>query len=255
MPHPRRLYAHRGAAAEFPENTLLAFHRALEIGAHAIETDVHMTRDGHLVISHDPEARRMAGAGGRWRDMDLDQARALDLGWGFVDGAGARPFAGRGIRIPTLEEALVELPGARFNVDLKQASPSMVPTVLALLRRLRAEERVVLASFQLRTLLAVRRGGFAGRTALSQPEVILLAAAPVALFRRLPLLGTVAQVPLFAGPVRFDRAAFVDKCHALGMRVDYWTVNDPGTARRLLELGADGIMSDDPAALVSLFAA
>jgi hypothetical protein len=145
--HPRLLYAHRGAAVELPENTLPAFRRAAEIGVDAIETDVHLTADGHVLVSHDPSALRMTGVGVAWRDLTLDQARALDVGWGFVDRAGQRPHLGRGIRVCTLEEALRELPHLRFNVDLKVHTPSPVPTVLALLRRLGAEERVTLASF------------------------------------------------------------------------------------------------------------
>jgi glycerophosphoryl diester phosphodiesterase len=253
MTHPRLLYAHRGAAVEYPENTLPAFRRAVEIGVDAIETDVHMTRDGHVVISHDPTAERMANARARWCDLDLADARRFDLGWGHVAPDGTRPHAGKGISLCTLEEAIVELPGVRWNVDLKQASPSMVDPVLALLRRLRAEERVTLASFRLRTLLAVRRRGYGGETALSQPEVVALLVASDRMWRRVPLAGTAAQVPLAAGPIRLDTARFIERCHRRGLRVDFWTVNRPDEAARLLALGADGIMTDDPAAIAPIF--
>ena len=253
MVFPRLLYAHRGAAAELPENTLVAFRRALEIGVDAIETDVHMTRDGHVVISHDPTAQRMANVGAAWREVDLVDARRFDMGWGYVDRDGGRPHARKGIGVCTLEEALVELPGVRFNVDLKQASPPMVRPVLSLLRRLDAERRVTLASFRWRTLLAVRRRGYGGDTALSRGEVAALLVTPARAWRQLPFTGSAAQVPLAAGPVRLDRAAFIDRCHRLGLRVDFWTINDRAEAARLLALGADGIMTDDPAAIVPLF--
>lgn len=255
MVHARLLYAHRGAAVELPENTLPAFRRAAELGVDAIETDVHLTRDGHVVISHDPSAARMANAPVRWRDLDLADARRLDLGWGHVAADGARPHAGTGIGVATLEEALVELPHLRWNVDLKQASPPMVDPVLALLRRLRAEERVTLASFHLRTLLTVRRRGYGGETALSRPEVVALLTTTDRAWRQLPLSGTAAQVPLAAGPVRLDRAAFISRCHRRGLRVDFWTVNQPEAAARLIALGADGIMTDDPAAIAPVFRA
>jgi glycerophosphoryl diester phosphodiesterase len=251
--HPRILYAHRGAAAELPENTLAAFSRAVEIGVDAIETDVHMTRDGHVVISHDPSAARMANVDARWVDLDLADARTFDLGWGHLAADGSRPHVGKGIRVCTLEEAIVELPAMRWNVDLKQARPSIVDPVLSLLRRLRAEDRVTLASFRLRTLLAVRRRGFGGDTALSQPEVAALLVTPDPVWRRLPFAGTAAQVPLAAGPIRLDRATFIERCHRLGLRVDFWTVNQPDEAARLLALGADGIMTDDPAAIAPIF--
>jgi glycerophosphoryl diester phosphodiesterase len=250
-----RLYAHRGASAEAPENTMPSFRKALEIGVDGLELDVHMTRDGHVVVSHDPTGERMAGVRARWKDVDLATAKTWDMGWGFVAPDGSRPFAGRGVRVPTFEEVLVELPGVVLNVDLKQVAPTMVPAVLALLRRLRAEDRVVLASFQLRTLLAVRRAGYAGATGMTQPEVAALLATPRAVLQRLPYLANAVQVPVKAGPIVLAAPGFLAKCHALGMRVDFWTINDPAEAKRLLELGADGIMTDDPRAIAPVFAA
>ena len=162
MAHDFRLYAHRGASAELPENTLPAFRRALEIGVDALELDVHLTRDGHPIVSHDPDAHRMGGVAAAWRDLDLAAAQRIDLGHGFVDEGGGRPHAGKGIRAPSFEEVLVELPGVRVNVDIKQWQPPMVRELLRLIRRLKAEDRVTLASFQVRTLLAVRRRGYGG---------------------------------------------------------------------------------------------
>lgn len=248
MSRPFRLYAHRGASAELPENTLPAFRRALEYdGVNALELDVHLTRDGHPLVSHDPTGQRMAGVAKAWRDLDLAEAQSLDVGRGFVAADGSRPHAGKGFHAPSLEQLLIALPDVRLNVDVKQAQPPMVRALLALLRRCKAEDRVTLASFQLRTLLAIRRRGYGGETALAQPEVLGLLALPARVIERLPFLGVAAQVPVHAGPIRFDRGPFIDKCHRLGMRVDFWTVDDPALARRLIALGADGIMTDDPA--------
>jgi glycerophosphoryl diester phosphodiesterase len=250
---PLLLYAHRGATAEQPENTMPAFRRALEIaGVDALEMDVHMTRDGVPVVSHDPGAERMSGVRAAWKDVDLAEARTFDLGARFVDKDGVR-FAGRGIAIPTFEEVLVELPGVRINVDIKQREPSMVRAMLALIRRLRAEERVTLASFHVSTLLGVRRRGYGGDTALSRAEVMLLYGAPRALWRRLPFLGAAAQIPERAGPITLATRDFIAKCHGVGLRVDFWTVDDPARADALLDLGADGIMTDDPAAIAPIF--
>lgn len=255
MSRPFRLYAHRGASAELPENTLPAFQRALEYGVDALELDVHLTRDGHPLVSHDPDGGRMAGDPRPWRELDLAEARRLDVGRGFVGADGGRPHAGKGFRAPSLEELLVELPGVRLNIDVKQARPPMVKPLLALLRRCKAEDRVTLASFQQRTLLAIRRRGYGGETALGQPEVLALLGLPAAVIERMPFVGNAAQIPVAAGPVRLDRRSFIDKCHRLGIRVDYWTINDPAEARRLITLGADGIMTDDPARMAPALAA
>jgi glycerophosphoryl diester phosphodiesterase len=245
--HQRRLYAHRGASAERPENTMPAFERALEIGVDALEMDVHLTRDAHLIVAHDPTAARMAGAQVAWAELDLADARRLDAGWGFIDPDGLRPFAGKAIGVPAFEDVLDAFPDTRINVDIK--GDRAVGLMLDLIRRKRADGRVTLASFQLRTLVAVRRQGYGGETALSQGEVATLLGLPAMLWRQLPLTGTAAQVPIRAGRIRFDRAAFIAKCHSIGLRVDFWTVDDRAEAARLLELGADGIITNDPGAI------
>jgi glycerophosphoryl diester phosphodiesterase len=248
---PRRLFAHRGASAERPENTMVAFERAVEIGVDAIETDVHLTRDDHLIIAHDPSAFRTTGASFAWADLDLEHVRRLDAGWGFVAPDGTRPFAGKGIATPTFDEVLDAFPDVVINVDLK--SPRTLEPMLALLRDRQAEDRVTLASFHTQTILQVRRRGFGGETSLSQSEIVSLLSLPALLWRQLPFTGTAAQVPTNAGPIRFDREPFIAKCHALGLRVDFWTIDDVAEARRLLSLGADGIMTNDPAAMRRLF--
>jgi len=249
--HARRLYAHRGASAERPENTMPAFERAVELGVDALEMDVQLTRDGVLIVAHDDTCARTTGAQLAWSGLDLAEARRLDAGWGFVAPDGTRPFAGKGIAVPTFEAVLDAFPGMRINVDLKGARS--VEAMLALVERKRAGDRVTLASFQLRTLVEIRRRGYGGETALSQNEVATLLALPAMLWRQLPFTGTAAQIPTRAGRIHLDRATFIAKCHSIGLRVDFWTIDDRDEAQRLLELGADGIITNDPRALRPLF--
>lgn len=248
MSHDFRLYAHRGASAELPENTLPAFARALEIGVDALELDAHLTRDGHPIVAHDPTAQRMGGVAAAWRDLDLAEAQRIDVGTGFTGPDGARRLSAR-FCAPSLEQVLVEFPDVRLNVDLKQSWPRMVRQTLRVIRRLKAEDRVTLASFATPTQIAVRQRGYGGETALARAEVMALVALPRWVFTHLPFVGDAAQVPVRAGGVTLARAEFIAKCHDLGMRVDFWTINDPVEARRLIALGADGIMTDDPARL------
>lgn len=252
--HPRRLYAHRGAAAERPENTMPSFERAVEVGADALELDVRVTRDGHVIVVHDETAFRMAGAAVRWADLDLADAQRLDVGWGFLAPDGTRPYAGQGLHVPLFADVLDAFPDIIVNADLKE-DPRSIDPVLAIVRDRNAEDRVVLASFQTTIMVALRRKGFAGATALARGEVASLLALPALLWRQLPFTGSAAQVPVQQGPLRFDRPSFIAKCHSLGLRIDYWTVDNPDEAARLLALGADGIMTNDPAALRSLFVA
>ncbi len=249
--HGRRLYAHRGASAERPENTLPAFERAVEVGVHALETDVHVTRDGVPIIAHDPTALRMAAVPAKWADLDLADARRFDLGWGFVAADGTRPFAGHGITVMTFEELLDAFPDVRINVDIK-GDPRAIDVMLDLIERKDATDRVTVASFQTTIAIAVRRRKYRGETALSQGEVITLLGMPALLWKQLPWTGTAAQVPVHQGAIRFDRPAFIAKCHMLGLRLDYWVVDDREEASRLLQLGADGIMTNNPAGMQGL---
>ena len=258
-PRPARplLYAHRGAAIECPENTMVSFQRAMEIGVDALETDLHMTLDGHVVLSHDPMAQRMTGVPVSFCKATLAEVKTWDAGYGFIDPDGHRPFAGRDIQIPTLEELLLEFPDVPLNVDIKQRSPSMVDAVLCLLRRTHSVERVTIGSFHSGVMHAVRQRGFSGSTALSPPEMFSFVALPPAywhaLWRRLGGPGNAAQIPPNWHKVRLDTQTRINALHRYGIRVDYWTVNRPEEARRLLEQGADGIMTDDPAAVKPVF--
>jgi len=218
-----RIYAHRGASRELPENTMRAFRRALELGADALETDVHVTHDGVIVVSHDPDGARIFG----------EPARIADSSWAEVRAWG----------IPSLEEVVTTFSGVPINVDLKIDAAAQA---VALLRKLGAEDQVTLASFQSSTLRKVRALGYRGPTGLGRSEVARLLSLPAAA-QRGPLAppGRAAQLPL-----SLAKPWIIRRCHALGLRVDYWTVNEPALATSLVALGADGIMTDDPATIV-----
>ncbi|MCU0658200.1 MAG: glycerophosphodiester phosphodiesterase [Polyangiaceae bacterium] len=239
------LFAHRGASLELPENTLQAFRLGLELGASYLETDVHVTRDGHPVLSHDSSGRRMAGEDLRIRDASLGQIKRWDAGRRFEDKFGAKPFESKGFRVPTLEEALAEFPEARFNIDIKPRDVRAAAAVLRVLGRAGACDRVRLASFHSAVIRYVRASGYPGGTSLGSSECAWLALAPAVALRPVAP-GTAAQIPLRLGPVAADTPGFLARCHRIGLQVHFWTINDPDEARRLLALGADGIMTDDP---------
>ncbi len=250
-PQPFRVFGHRGAAAVLPENTLAGFARALADGADALETDVHATADGVLVCSHDADGQRMAGVGRRVRDATLAEVRSWDAGWGFTAPGGSRPFAGQGLGVPTFEELLATFPGVPMSVDLKARAPVLAASLVELIQSAGAEMLVTIGSFHGRVVRAVRRLGYAGPTALTVGEVRLVVAAPgpAALVRRL-LRGSAAMIPRRAGPVRLDGPGLIGRLRRLGLRADYWVVNDPAVARDLVRRGATGLVSDDPARVI-----
>lgn len=237
--HGFRLYAHRGASRHRPENSLEAFRLGLEHGANALELDVHRTADGHFVVTHDPDGARTAGDPRPVRTLTLDTVRTWCLG--------------QDQRVPTLEEVLDAFPETTICVDFKPRNPGLVPELLSCLRRHDAADRVTVASFHHAVVREVHRLGWEGSTALSRLEVAWLRILPESWCRRL-IRGASAQIPTAAGPLRLDGGPFIDRCHRLGLRIDYWVINDPLEAARLVERGATGLMTDDPQEIAPRFA-
>ncbi len=227
-----RIIAHRGLALDVPENTLLAFLKALSAGATHLETDVHASADGVAVISHDPDLNRLVG-----REVGIGQLRMSEL---------RRIDLGAGQSFISLAEALDAFPGARFNVDIKDAAAES--PAAAAIREARAIGRVLITSFdegrRRRTadaLPGVASSASVGRV-LASVVGAKLAIAPLV---RHSLRGLVAaQVPERSGPLRLVTRRTVDAIHAAGREVHVWTVNDPADMTRLLDLGVDGIVTD-----------
>lgn len=243
------VYAHRGASFELPENTLEAFALALSLGANAIETDAHMTRDGHIVLSHDATGERAAGIARPIKELTLAEVRAWNVGARFVPRRAGEFRSSQVFRLATLDEALAEFPDVVFNVDAKQTTPDMIPAMLRVIRTADAEARVRIASFSTKNLARARALGYGGETGLSGAELARIMLVPRRLLGLVRVQGEAAQVPRRAYGMAFDRQPSIDRLHSLGLRVDFWTIDEPSEARRLFALGADGVMTDDPRAL------
>ena len=250
---------HRGASGELPENTLASFERALARGAAILESDVHATREGALVLIHDDVLERTTDGRGRVADRSLAELRALDAGHRFSPAKkGDFPFRGRGLRIPILEEALSSFPGARWNLELKQGSPALIEGAVDLVRRAGCEERVLLAAAEDDVMRALRahlaKTGVRPAVGASAGDVLRFVRA--ALASEAPPPGPMAlQVPPDFGGRPLVTEAFVAHAHRHGLVVHVWTVNEPGEMRRLLDLGVDGIMSDFPGRVAEVVAA
>lgn len=227
-----RVLAHRGLAVEAPENTLLAFAKAIAAGAQYIETDVHASHDGFAVIAHDPDLKRVAGRDVRVEQLSMTELRRIDLGHdqGFS----------------SLAEALDGFPETRFNIDIKSAA-AVEPTVRTILQQ-RASDRVLVSSFSERRRAAAIRGlpGVATSASASRFVPALLAGkAGLAPVVRRSLRGLSAvQVPERALGLAVASQRMIARLHDAGVEVHIWTVNDPERMRELLDLGVDGIVTD-----------
>ncbi|MEU7866773.1 glycerophosphodiester phosphodiesterase family protein [Dactylosporangium sp. NPDC049140] len=223
-------FAHRGGAAAGDENTTAAFARAVDLGYRYIETDTHATADGVAVVFHDDTLERLLGRPGRMIDL-----RFADLQSERVGGAAA---------VPRLDEVLDAYPDIRFNIDAK-TDHAVQPTV-EVVDRLKAHERVLLASFSSARLRRMRRlAGPGVATSMGMREVAGLFAAYQVGRRYTPAESVVAvQIPPRYGRIALATAKFVGYCHRMGLQVHLWTIDEAAEIAHFLDLGVDGIMTD-----------
>jgi len=232
--------AHRGASGRYPENSRLAFEKAMAAGADMIELDCRLTADGHVVVFHDERLARTTGARGKIHDKTLEQLRKLDIGkW-------RKPAFG-GERILTLEEALEIFAG---NVDLcleiktaGAASAGIELKLLFILSHFDYLERTTISSFDYRSLARVRE--LAPEAALGIIYVGSIKEDPLAAAERLGAASIHVQKQL-------ARREFLDRFWHAGLDVYVWTVNDLREMEMFAALGVQGIISDYPEKLVRL---
>ncbi len=260
MPQPA-VFAHRGGAGLWPENTLFAFQQAWALGVDVLEMDVHITRDGHVVVIHDDTVDRTTNGTGRVRDFTLSEIQALDAGYRFTPDEGQTyPYRGKGIRVPTLEEVFDAFPNARFNIEVKPDDPAAASLVAEVIRQRGVEDRVIVGSFHHEVAQALRRELPHTATFASRQEIMSFWAfqalrlprawRPVPDTLQVPTSYRVSGRNITVLTPRFVRAA-----HSLGVRVDVWTINEPDEMARLLDMGVDGIMTDYPDRLLELMRA
>jgi glycerophosphoryl diester phosphodiesterase len=232
-PQPIAL-AHRGVHLTAAENTWPAFEAAAALGYRYIETDVRGTADGHVIICHDARARRLAGLPGRVPALTLAQLRASPA---VADGPA---------EVPLLAEVLAGFPGLRFNIDVKDRSAAQL--VPGIIRRSGCGDRVCVTSFSWRRLRRVR-AALPGEVCTGAPV------AEVARFLVRPRAFTgkghpaVLQVPVAVAGVPVLTSKLIRDAHAAGLPVHVWTLNDLASIRAALDLGADGIITDQPVLL------
>ncbi|EJY55240.1 glycerophosphoryl diester phosphodiesterase [Alicyclobacillus hesperidum URH17-3-68] len=249
-----KVIAHRGASLHRPANTLDAFRLALDMGADILETDVHWTRDGVLVVSHDEVVDTVSNGQGRIADMTYAELLRLDFGYRFSpDGGKTFPFRGQGVRIPTFLELLKSFPNCTINVDIKPRN-ARISEFLRMVDAVGALERIILASFHHATLVEARSRCPRLRTSASVREVAsFLLATRMGVRRtkhRLPYVAL--QVPRERYGITVVDQTFVDRAHAAGVEVHVWTIDDPEQMRHLIDLGVDGIVTNSPQTLQSV---
>ncbi len=228
------MIAHRGASGHAPENTLASFRLALELGARAVELDIHQSRDGELLVMHDDDFRRVGGRRVKVRALTLAQAQGIDIGSWFSKGF-------RGERVPTLGEVYDLVDGrAEVHVEIKHGGsvyPGIEARLAAFLERRRAWPRTVVSSFDHRALFAVRAleprarlGYLLGLTTMGKA------------WREMEWM----RAESLNISLRQASARRVRQARERGLRVLVYTVNTQKELDRLAKLGVDGAFCNYP---------
>ncbi len=248
--------AHRGASASRPENTMPAFLRATEAGSDIIELDLRMTRDGHVVVLHDVSVERTTDGQGMIAELTLAQVKALDAGWKFTPDSGKTfPFRGLGITVPTLEEVLTALPDQLFMLELKVGTARMVRQVIAILRRLKALERVSIELFSIKTKMAKLMRSLEPKltTGHTRAELVrFIAMAKLGLSWRFKRRGFSIEMPPRRNRLAVSTRRTLRAAARRGIPMFVWTVNSEKDMRRFLDWGAAGLFTDHPETLRKL---
>ncbi len=242
-----RIFAHRGYSKEYPENTALAFEKAIELGADVIETDAHLSKDGHVVIVHDEELSHITNGQGKVAELTLHEIKSFDAAYHFSKDGKSYPYRGKGITLLTLGELLETFPNQRFNVDLKDNNSVLAEKFCEIVIKLKAEHRVLGASQHGKNLSYIRKKIPIMATSFGLWGVLgfyfLFRSGLLGLFRQFP--GDALQIPEYIGPSHLANGTLIRMAHERGIQVDVWTINDERDMRRLLDVEVDGIVTDD----------
>ena len=230
LDHPRPVaFAHRGGAAYNPENSWPAFEYAVKLGYAYLETDARATSDGALLSFHDATLDRVTDRTGQVARMTYKQLSAARI-------AGREP-------IPLIEDLLGTFGELRFNIDLKDSGT--IAPLARVLKRTGAWDRVCVTSFSGRRLLAAQK-------VLDHPVCLAVTPAAIAAVRYAGFPGRAMAARLARSgaqcaqvPRRIATREFIRRAHELGLHVHVWTLNGREEIERVLDLGADGVMTDD----------
>mgnify|MGYP001253390700 CR=1 FL=1 len=249
-PHPL-LFAHRGASTMAPENTLEAFELALRLGADFLELDVRLTADGQVVVMHDANMMRTTNGRGQVGKLTYAEIRAFDAGYRFKRRVGY-PFRDKGVYMPLLSEVLRAFPEAGFNIELKGWQLGLETAVLKVFEKI-APSQVLLAAFSHKMMRAIEATNPGCPLGMSMTQARNFIRASLLKRSVEKYAGRALQIPLRYRGVPVATPRLVRYAKNNGLDVHLWTLNKERSVRRWLEVGVDGIMTDDPGKMYGIF--
>ncbi len=241
-----RVFGHRGSAGTHPENTLESFRAAVASGAQYLEFDIHMTRDGEIVVAHDEHLKRMCGLDRLIPDMTYVELATADAGRMFTLDGATFPFRGKGIRVPRLADVLTEFSKLRMIVEAKQIAPSVVAPMLDVIDRAAMRRMVLVASEHQEPLDEVRKLAPEIPTNFSYLESGMFIQAMGTRDANYQPPADAVQIPHRHESWELVTPESVAFAHRMGVEVHVWTVNEEPEMSELLDMGVDGLISDFP---------
>lgn len=230
-----RVWAHRGASALAPENTLAAFQLAKDAGADGIELDVRLDRDGHVVVFHDRDLMRLCERPGCIEQLSATDRKALRV---------------RGEAVPMLADVFDMLGDTELNVEIKSTQPgragALVEATAKVIRQSRRPDQVIVSSFDPVALVQFHR-------LVPDLAIAFLFGDDQALPLRKGWIGRAIGASVLHPQHTLCTEATVKAWHTAGMPINTWTVDDPAELRRLASLGVDGVFANDPARALKIF--
>lgn len=251
--HRPLVFAHQGGEGRWPSNTMIAFRESIEIGADVLDADMHMTRDGELVLIHDETVDRTSDGSGEVRNLSLSELRELDFGYRFsTDDGQTFPYRGAGLGIVTLDELFSEFTDTRFGIEIKQTTPEAASKLCELIQEYGYEDRVLVSTFAQENMNVFRDSCPGVATSATDGE-----AKRFYIFQFIRLSGFYSppfdslQVPEYRSGTHVLTGSFVDAARRWNLPVVPWTINDPEDFDRIIrDFDVDGINTNYPDRLV-----
>ena len=222
-------FVHRGDASSYIENTLEAFKSAETLGYKYIETDLRETKDGKIITFHDANIKRITGS-----NITINRSSLSDIRMRRLP---------KNETIPTIDEVLEELPDSYFNMDLKVSN--MEEKVLKKIKLHNALDRICLGSFNSKTIKKIN---------VLEPKIITsmgLAQVVKYKFFNIKSNSKLIQIPISWNGIKVITKRFIEKLHNDNFKVHVWTINKEKEMQRLIDMGVDGIMTDNAIGLMN----
>lgn len=248
------VFAHQGGEAIRPSNTMLAFDHAVALGAEVLDGDVHITRDGELILMHDEAVDRTTNGRGQIEALTLAQIQQLDAAHTFsIDDGATFPYRATGVTVPTVEDVFKKYPAKLYGLEIKQTPPAAAATLCELIRKNGMQERVLVSAFKQESMDAFRATCPEVATSATQDEATLFVALSLLRLEHVisPRYESL-QVPEARSGIDILTPRFMQAARNRGLAVQPWTINSEADLRRVVALGVDGINTDFPDRLIAI---